>query len=229
VLDYKKWVQRAVEFTTSLRSLPGEIHVTAEAHPPTTQLDVERLSSGLRLPLPEPICVFLTGASSNCSCEYWWMPPSELLGSLSEVFPSNDFIFGGASLCDKERFARDEKGRYDTGEALEKAYPEDAKLWIHSVPFHEVGNGDCLGLYVGPDRRKKECPVVYLDHDGYGGSRVLAPSFDEFLVAWEELKYIGAFFLRQFFLDPISQSINPNSPKKRLLDDLFMAGKRLSC
>jgi hypothetical protein len=124
-------------------------------------------------------------------------------------------------LCDWSQFECNEKGCYDTGEALEAHYPEDARVWLNSVPFHEQGNGDYLALYVGADWSGKEYPVVYLDHDGCGFSRVLSASFDEFLQVWEELDYVHAFFLREFFVDPVTGHINPNSPKKKKLKALF--------
>jgi SMI1-KNR4 cell-wall len=224
MLDYRLWAERALEFTRGLRSLSGEIKVTADLHPPLSAPAVRDLNSRLRLPLPEPLCAFLTRASSNCSCTYWWEPPGELQGRLQELFPSNTFIFGGASLCDSSRFETNERGCFDTAEALEKRLPEEARLWANSVPFHECGNGDFVGLYVGNDRQGDAFPVVYLDHDGCGASEVLAPNFEEFLIAWEELNYIHGFFLREYFFNPIRGSINPNSPKKADLDDLFRSG-----
>src|SRR5581483_4217019 len=104
--------------------------------------------------------------SANCLCNYWWEPPpGRLQDRLSELFPSNDFIFGGASLCDSRQLEDGELGCRDLGEAYQKRFPEDAKLWVNSVPFHECGNGDCIALYVGDDRERNEFPVVYLDHD----------------------------------------------------------------
>jgi hypothetical protein len=223
MLDYRAWAERAKKFTASLKSLPGRITVQAEVQPALSESEVLAISSRLRLPLPQPICAFLTTASANCSCEYWWKPPEELQARLEALFPIKTFIFGGASLCDSSQFEVNERGCRDTAEVLEQVYPEDARLWFNAVPFHECGNGDYIGLYVGDDRRGDEFPVVYLNHDGYGGSMALAPSFDEFLVAWEELDYVHGSFLTQFFLDPIAGCINPRSPKKSALDDLLRA------
>jgi hypothetical protein len=142
-----------------------------------------------------------------------------------ELFPSNDFIFGGASLCDSGHFEDNEIGCRDMGQAFDNQCPGEAQLWVNSVPFHECGNGDCITLYVGDDRRGDEFPVVYLDHDGYG-SFLLAPNFDEFLVAWEELRYIHGSFLAQFFHNPIRGTINTASPKKAVLDDLFRSAMK---
>lgn len=220
MFDYWGWVQRALEFTTGLGALSGKIRFAAHADPPMKPPEVAALSARLRLPLPEPLCAFLTTASANCACTYWWEPPAALEPALEQLFHSNSFIFGGASLCDHARFYENQIGCYDLGTGWELEKPEAAKLWLNSVPFHDVGNGDCFGLYVGSDRRGRDYPVVYLDHDACS-CVVLAPSFDEFLAAWEKLCYIGGFFLRDFLLDPISGSINPNSKKRELLRDLL--------
>jgi len=118
-----------------------------------------------------------------------------------------------------------ERGCWDTGEPYEMRYPEAARLWTNSVPFHACGNGDYIGLYVGDDKRGDEFPVVYLDHDGSGGSGLLSPNFDQFLADWEKLRYIHGSFLGRFFLNPIRGSINPDSPKKAALDALFRSAQ----
>jgi hypothetical protein len=221
MVNYLRWVERAVAFTQRLRSFPGEIRITAELGKPVSRSEIETLNKRLRLPLPVSIVEFLTAASSHCNCEYWWEPPKELQTLLEELFPSNTFIFGGASLCDISQFENNGRGCYDTGEAMAQDFPGDSVLWLNSVPFYEQGNGDYLGLYVGSDLRSRDYPVVYLDHDGSGFSRVLAASFDEFLEAWEDLDYIHPFFLREFFLDAGSEHINPKIPKKEQLTALF--------
>jgi len=226
-LDYKSWAERALAFTESLRSLPGKINVTAELHAPLSPSAVHELNSRLRLPLPDPLSAFLTQASSNCRCQYWWEPPPDLQHALLELFPSKDFIFGGASLCDIDEFEANERGCFHTGEGHQKIYPEDARLWMNSVPFHEGGNGDFIALYVGNDRCSADFPVVYLDHDGCGASEVLAPSFDDFLIAWEALYYIHGSFLTQFFLNPVRGTIDPESPKRAAIADLFRARRKI--
>ncbi len=221
MVDFKRWAERAVDFTKRLRSLPGEIKVSAELAPPMSPPDAQALSGQLRLPLPAPLLAFLTTASCKCFCEYWWEPPAEFTGRLQDLFPVKTFIFGGASLCDSTEFATNERGCWDTADALAGDYPEDARLWSESVPFYECGNGDYVALYLGRGRKEDDCPVVYLCHDGYGASRVLAPSFEEFLIQWEQLCYIHPSFLVQFFLDPVRQCINAKSPKKEGLHELL--------
>jgi hypothetical protein len=109
----------------------------------------------------------------------------------------------------------------DFGADLEQTYPEDAKLWLKSVPFMEIANGDYLGLYVGPGRRGKEPPVAYLDHDGCGFSRIISGSFDQFLRVWEDLYYVNPLHLRGLFVDPVTGYLNATSPKKMQLQELF--------
>lgn len=224
MLDYRAWVERAVEFTKRLGSLPGDIHFTAELRPPMNPKEVEALSDRLRIPLPEPLRVFLTHASSSCRCEYSWEPTADFRGRLLELFPSSTFIFGGASLCDSDWFEEHEGGCFDMATAYEATQPDEARVWANSVPFHPVGNGDYFALCVGGESPNDELPVIYLDHEG-NAAKQLARSFDEFLTAWEQLSYIGGFFLIDYFLDPFRGMINLASPKKAALDELFRAGK----
>ena len=219
--DYTSWITRAVEFTEGLRSLPGDIQVTVEVSPPINEAQVAALNSRLRLKLPGPIVHFLTTASAKCLCEYWWEPSAPLRRQLDELFPSKTFVFGGSSLCHWDKFDSNERGRDDTGEALQRDYPEDARFWLNSVPFYEAGDGDCLGLYVGTDWMGEEYPVVKLDQHGCGWSKVVAPSFDEFLSVWEELNYLHPCFLIPYLRDPITGYISPNSPKTEKLKALF--------
>jgi hypothetical protein len=225
MVDYRTWVNRAIAFTQSLSSLRGEVSVTAELHSPISHSKVGALNKKLRLPLPPPLVDFLTTASGNCVCSYWWKPPEELQSDLEELFPYKSFILGGATLCNAEQFEDNEIGCYDTGEAMQRDYPADGKLWLSSVPFYEQGNGDYLALYVGADRPGNDYPVVYLDHDGCGYSRLLSASFDEFLGSWEELSYIHAFFISEFFRDPVTGYVNPKLRRKEELKALFQKGR----
>ena len=65
---------------------------------------------------------------------------------------------------------------------------EDAQrvIWESSRPFLQLDNGDCLALDL---RNRTDPPVTYLNHDDE--SIAIAPSFDEFLRAWEGLCYLG--------------------------------------
>jgi hypothetical protein len=83
---------------------------------------------------------------------------------------------------------------------------------------------DYIAVYIGEKRNTDEFPVVFLDHDGYG-SRQLAASFDEFLVAWEELRYLHGFFLCQYFMDAHGATLDTASPRKAALDELFRLGR----
>jgi hypothetical protein len=131
-MDYRAWAERALEFTNRLRSLPGTIDITADLRPPLSTSAVASLNDRLHRPLPEPLVAFLTRASANCLCSYWWEPPSgEIRDGLATYFLGATFIFGGASLCDSERFEEFEKSARDTAEGHAENFPEEASGQIH--------------------------------------------------------------------------------------------------
>jgi hypothetical protein len=62
-----------------------------------------------------------------------------------------------------------------------------AAIWLHSLPFQRIANGDYLGLDISAEQ--DDPPVVYLAHDG--DSQIIAPSFTSFLQTWADLCYFG--------------------------------------
>jgi hypothetical protein len=221
LLSYREWAELALEFTKSLASLPGKTFITAELHPPISLTAVRALNDRLRIPMPEPLCEFLTQASSNCNCTYSWEPPRELQSTLERIFPNHTSLFGGPSLCDISWIEEREMGCLDTADATRELFPEGARIWANSVPFHAVGNGDYFALYTGPDRENDELPVVFLDHDNCLGTKKLGRTFDDFLSHWEDLHYLDAQFLIQTFLDPIRGALNTRSPTKVAFDEFL--------
>jgi hypothetical protein len=56
-MNYRAWVERAVEFTNGLSTLRGKISLTAEALPPMSEAGVQALNRDLRLPLPSQFVI----------------------------------------------------------------------------------------------------------------------------------------------------------------------------
>jgi len=97
---------------------------------------------------------------------------------------------------------------------------EDSKLWHRCVPFAPVGNGDHLGLDIGASDQAP--PVAYLCHDGEGESRIIAPTFDNFLQTWEDLYYVGpAIWILHQFIDPVTGFLCSQSAGARELRQMF--------
>jgi hypothetical protein len=224
MVDYCRWIGRAILFVEGLRKLPGGIEVETQVAPALDEGAAGALAKALPQGLPGPLRRFLTQASAGCEFGYSWEPPQDLLEDLQKIVASKTFVFGGGCLCDATKFAYHQRAVLDFGLGLVEEYPEDSRLWVNSVPFLPVGNGDRLALYVGTDWEGEDHPVVYLDHEGYGFSCLIAPSFDQFLESWERLFYVGPLWLR-YFIDPVSGHLNPDSKKQRLLQELLSQRK----
>src|SRR5262249_16490455 len=226
IMDFKKWVRRVVDFHTTLPRLGGRVNVHSTVAPPMSLEEVNRLADKLRLGVPLQLRRFLTEGSANCACTYLWWPPPKLEERFGQVFPSKGYIWGWANLCNAAKFEEYQIGCHDWGSAWEDS-PEqrtDMELWMRSVPFSSLGSGDYLALDVGTD--PNDLSVAYLSHDGYGWSRIVARSFEQFLTDWQELYYVGVdILLGAGIMELGSGFIDPRSEKARLLarliDDAF--------
>lgn len=209
---YEKWMQRAVEFTESLRPLPGKPDVDVQVAPPISMEAIDQLAKKSRLGIPEPLRRFLADASAHCCCHYWWEPPEQLQSQLDAVFHGSHFFWGGANFCDGTEISDLQECCLDWATSFKDEFPRDSRFWENSIPFIPVGNGDYLALYI--ESNPDDPPVVYLNHDGYGGSALLAASFDEFLAAWEDLGYVGGWLLFEF-VNPETGHVDPKAhPRK---------------
>jgi hypothetical protein len=97
--------------------------------------------------------------------------------------------------------------------------PEEKALWLRAFPFASMVQGDFLALDL-EEERADNLPVVYLSHDDR--SRVLSPSFDEFLLTWQRLCYLHPDLgLFASFFDPTSGYLSGAKEKVTGLQDLF--------
>lgn len=245
--DYRGWVERAKLCAERARRLPGEVHIEADVSPPMGVKEVDSLAQTLPRGIPEPIRRFLTQGSADCHCRYWWDPfpnrtremttvaPSENLVPFASVFPRNNFIYGGADLCNpinrgiedlgkgiasvkRAGFKMLQTGCADLGDAMDS--PDERKLFQESIPFLSVGNGDTLALNMA--RPDLGSPVVYLSHEGEGISCYLSPSFEDFLEQWELLCYVGPeIWLLSVFQDPKTGFISGQCDKAVHLREMF--------
>jgi hypothetical protein len=221
MLDYAKWLQRALEFMERLRGLPHAVdYSTTSRHEPGTYrievsiapaLSEDRirdLAQSCRLPIPEPLKRFWSEASQHCRCTYWWNAPKEFHHQLDVALPhwGGETISGGPEFSSVDDIVSFPQDCLDWADHFREQSPKDARFWEHSIPFIPVGNGDHIGLYVrdNPD----DPPVCYLSHEGCGASCILAPNFDSFLTSWEQVGYLHSDDLWSFvnektgFLDP---------------------------
>jgi hypothetical protein len=223
MLDYAKWLQRAIRFMERLPNLPsavdhaetgkdepGTYHIEISVAPPLSEKNVRNLAQNCRLPIPESLRRFWREASQHCRCSYWWRVPKEFQHQLGVALPDCEPLISGgpefSSVEDIVSFPEDCLSW--AGHFRENHFPKDARFWEHSIPFIPVGNGDHIAFYVrdNPD----DPPVCYLCHEGCGGSRLLAPNFDSFLTAWEQLGYLHSDHLWSF-VNPKTGLLDPDA------------------
>jgi len=197
MMDYAQWLQRAVDFTGKLRTLPGEMKVEINIAPPLSAKKFRKLAKSCRLPIPESLKRFWMTASSHCHGTYHWETPQRFHKQMAVAFPdwSLSHIWGGPEF-DSASDCVVGNDFLSFQEAFRDVYPKDVRFYVNSIPMIPVGNGDSLGLYVRDN--SEDPPVAFLCHDGDGASGIIASNLDEFLARWEELGYIGIHFLMSF-------------------------------
>jgi SMI1/KNR4 family protein SUKH-1 len=182
---FDRWVRRALAFAERCRKLPGKTRIEAQADAPLSQEQVVQMARKLPLGIPDPVKGFLVQGSAHCGCHYVWDLAGAAAKQFLALFPESERIYGGAAICDASSFEHYQavcrSGAPD--------YQPDSELWLRSVPFAFIDNGDYLALDVGAGSATP--PVVYLSNDWCGKSQAVAPSFEHFLYEWEGLCYIG--------------------------------------
>jgi cell wall assembly regulator SMI1 len=193
-MHYRRWVERAVRFTRSLRKgFPGAMDVrSADASPPASVVSIRRAEKAIGREIPRPLRRFYEGGSAACDCRYYWefVPPYTQLAE--RYLQKEQDLYGGASfeplrglpalVTSAEQWA----AMLDDGS--EMAVENRAALWRGAMPFIHILNGDMIALDTAGG--KADPPVLYLCHDD-NQSCAIAETFDAFLDAWERVKYIG--------------------------------------
>ncbi len=230
MLDYAAWLKRALAFLERLGSFPGKVGIEKEVAPPFTQADVEAFARACKIPLPEPLRRFWATASRHCRCTYWWETPDAFHRQLGVAFPEKSLstLNGGPEFAAPEyllSFVNTTTTDWGADGNNRITFPRDTRYWEGSFPLIPAGNGDYVGLYFRENPENP--PVVYLCHESYGGSGIIARNFDEFLGVWERLGYIGVDLLHSFanretgLLDPSAQPVQLEA-----LDSLLRAVPR---
>jgi hypothetical protein len=185
--DYSGWAARAREFTQQLAARPGATVEAIEIEAPAASTEVARAERLQRTPLPEALRALYELGAQGINCRYTYDPdPDDDI--FIALFPTETGLYGGAQLDRLENLADNQRSvrewARDTWIATE---PRERAVWESALPFHRLQNGDFLAL----DRRENspDPVVLYLAHDEE--SFELAPHFTEFLLAWENLCYLG--------------------------------------
>lgn len=208
-MDYRKWVQQAIEFQSRLGNRPGEWEVETHVRSPLEQYQIEKLNNKLRHSIPECVAAFLAGGSAGMRNHYCWTPETKKEAKqLSELIPETNYIYGGADLCNAKKFKKFQK---ECVEIAEETWiddePELKEMWLNSFPFARLANADMIALDLRKDML--DPPVVYLSHDD--DSRLISESFDRYLEDWAAASYVGPeIWVLKAFFDAESKMLTPN-------------------
>lgn len=217
------WANAAKDFCSSSlkKGHPNFTAAEFEIAPPLNTADLTQLQK--KLPEGLPVCVmeFVSSASAACRFRYVW----DLSGISSDQLeaaklPANR-IYGGSGLCvaaSLREWIDDCKAwATDTWIADDS---EQQEIWLKSFPIAAIENGDYLALRTYESANP---PVVYLSHDGE--SKVIAPSFTNFLKTWERLCYLGPeIWMLENFIDPETGFLNADTDEAAALRALFKVG-----
>lgn len=175
MFDYVSWVQRAEAFIKNVAQFENcdELQTEIAIAPPLTASELQQLQENFKKPLSLELQRFWMTASRHC---HWHC----YLENDSGTFYSAPTFLDATELLEETAICRD----WADGCSED---PAQEALWLQSVPFISMRNGDYLGLFAPTSH--DDPPVAYLSHDDV--SRIIAPSFTEFLKVWEQLCYIG--------------------------------------
>jgi hypothetical protein len=200
VSDCQEWVKRAQSFLERLpERFAGEIETNVSFAPPLDEAGMRSIESALGFALPRALRVFFRDGSGACNCRYVWKP-NETARPVLQSLLGLDYLSGGPNLWEaeylNENFACCQEYAEDWNDEGDEG--NEKRLWLESLPFAYIENGDYLAVSLadGGD----DPAVVYLAHDD--ASQVIAPSFTQFLAHWERLCYVGPeSWLLNNFLD----------------------------
>jgi hypothetical protein len=227
--NFKEWIQRALTFAGSCWQLPGETEVEIRALPPLPSEDAKSLASQLRHGLPDPLKRLFMEGSKCFSCSF---SLDNYRGRCDVVYSSFGVVslFGGPKFCPADSLIhlQEEVEGWADGFDLPLHQGQcvaDSQLWHRCVPFQAMRNGDYLAL--DTVTLNGQLPVVYLNHDGAGESRIISPSLDAFLDVWEEICYVGPeiWYLAPFF-DVGTKMLTSQAPAASAIRKVFSHVKR---
>jgi SMI1 / KNR4 family (SUKH-1) len=227
MLDYAKWLERALAFPDRLRAMPdaaeyphndgrvagneqpGAYGVQKAVAPPLTDKKIRALEKKCRLPIPAPLKRFWKEASGHLKCLFWWNVPAAFHQQIKVALPNWDspYVSGGPEFLSPSDIVTLPDSFLDWAASFAKEFPKDARFWEHSLPILPLGNGDHIAFYLRD--KSDNPPLAYLCHEGYGASHIIAASFDGFIAAWEELGYLNLDDLHHFYneeemIDPMA-------------------------
>jgi SMI1 / KNR4 family (SUKH-1) len=198
MMDYRAWFERYQRFfnrwqdKTQRDSTPEarfEYYLTVD--PPLTDTEIQQLRVELDCRLPDSVAGFLSQVGSRLRAHFECRTADGVFWAGGDLFnywmwePGGKDHYVGclegmptvrAQLLD----TFDENWFGESEAVLERAFRR------HGLPLMQNGGTDCLVLWAHA-LEETEPAVVWVPHDDE--SRILAPSFDEYLRQWEYIGY----------------------------------------
>jgi hypothetical protein len=194
-VDYVQWVERLRRFVLDLQQRsPAEQRkdFAVEIAPPLDEEELEELAESLDCGLPPPLRRFLGTAAASVSFRY-----------ACPYYETEDMF------CPADQLAEWREECIAAAPSFESDFPLDRAFWRHALPLIHYPDGDGVALWVhDPDHAQPA--VIYLKHADE--SFLLSRTFDEFLMQWEKLGYVGANDL-QDYRNPKTGFLDCTTPK----------------
>ncbi|RYG55784.1 SMI1/KNR4 family protein, partial [bacterium] len=188
MMNYAQWLHSAKDFVEHLGQLQeefGSVDVKAHQTTPLTRESLEQIAAGIDREIPLELRNFwLTAARSSTYSYVCRDVKSNLAPAIEQVFGSRLDFYGGVHFFDPSEL---KEHLFSCTEWADGQEEDQVNLWLSTMPFQTIANGDYLGLDISVPHN--DPPVVYLSHDD--DCQVIAPSFTSFLQTWAELNYIG--------------------------------------
>ena len=144
---------------------------------------------------------------------------------LVELLPDRSVLRGGGDLCEGAKYSvyanRDWFRKFGLASTRLKSRDVVAEEQLHRrVPILELKEGSAISL--DPKSSDGMWTVVYVERAGLPTSRILSPSFEEFLLNWEKTCYTHpSIDSLAPWLDPITGQLNPDPAKSQALHQLL--------
>lgn len=226
MVNFAEWAKNASTFLRGLTYLPGRIEIADEIEPPANEDYHRAWLASDDCSLPPEIVRFLASASRRCFFLYRWSPPPDLRQALSDLFPGQETLIGGGDFCEGNCYSSFEKRDQLAGLlgptllgslGWDRMEVERSRGYLRLMA---LPNGDTISLQLDPAGGTR-C-VSYLPADPAAEPRVLSPSFEQFLLDWQQLSYIqpSLEFLAPW-LDSASGRLNADCEATAALKDLL--------
>lgn len=185
-------------FHCTVRSINPDAEAAFTKAPSATEESIALVESTLGNPLPNALRDFFLHGTADLEMSYSW-EPNEARREAAEELIDGSTVSGGGTIRLRDLAKHKEDARAWAEETWLAEEPDQQELWLQSLPFLHLDNGDYLAL----DLRQPadDPPVLYLSHDDE--SQKIAASFTSFLQAWEQVCYLGPeSWLLEPFIDP---------------------------